>query len=69
MKMTEKPDRDEMRDEYDLRGGERGKFYDEYQRGTNVILLDSDLAKVFKDSAVVNQAQRVPRGARKSSRG
>ncbi|HUF30588.1 MAG TPA: hypothetical protein VMM77_07960 [Gemmatimonadaceae bacterium] len=57
-KATEKPDPDEMRDEYDLRGGVRGKFYEEYQRGTNVILLDSDVAAVFRGSAVVNQALR-----------
>ncbi|HVT44188.1 MAG TPA: hypothetical protein VMT00_07350 [Thermoanaerobaculia bacterium] len=57
-KAIEKPDPDEMRDEYDLRGGERGKFYEEYQRGTNVVLLDSDVAAVFRDSAVVNQALR-----------
>lgn len=57
-KAIEKPDRDEMRDEYDLRGGVRGKFYEEYQRGTNVVLLDSDVAAVFHDSAVVNQALR-----------
>jgi hypothetical protein len=57
-KVTEKPEPNEMRDEYDLGGGERGKFYEEYKRGTNVVLLDSDVAAVFRDSAVVNQALR-----------
>ncbi|HUO84338.1 MAG TPA: hypothetical protein VM534_04410 [Thermoanaerobaculia bacterium] len=36
----------------DARAGE------EYQRGTNVVLLDTDVAAVFRDSAAVNQALR-----------
>ena len=47
-----------MRPEYDLRGGVRGKYYERYQRGTNVVLLEPDLAGVFQDSATVNQALR-----------
>jgi hypothetical protein len=50
---------DEMRPEYDLRGGVRGKYYQQYREGTNVILLDSDVAAVFRDSESVNQALRV----------
>jgi hypothetical protein len=49
---------DEMRDEYDFSGGVRGKFYHEYMKGTNVILLDADVAEVFRDSEAVNQALR-----------
>jgi len=49
----------EMRPEYDLRGGVRGKYYKQYTAGTNVVLLDSDVAAVFRDSASVNQALRV----------
>lgn len=49
---------DEMRDEYDFSGGVRGKFYNEYIKGTNVILLDADVAAVFPDSEAVNQALR-----------
>jgi hypothetical protein len=50
---------DEMRPEYDLRGGVRGKYYQQYKEGTNVVLLDSDVAAVFHDSESVNQALRV----------
>jgi hypothetical protein len=57
-KATKKSD-DEMRPEYDLRGGVRGKFYKEYQQGTNVVLLEPDVAKVFRDSKAVNRALRV----------
>jgi len=50
---------DEMRPEYDLRGGVRGKYYKQYSEGTNVVLLDPDVAAVFRDSASVNEALRV----------
>ena len=49
---------DEMRAEYDFSGGVRGKFYKEYMKGTNVVLLDADVAEVFRDSETVNQALR-----------
>lgn len=49
----------EMKPEYDLRGGVRGKYYERYMEGTNVVLLDPDVAAVFRDSESVNQALRV----------
>ena len=52
------PEADEMRPEYDLRGGVRGKYYERYKQGTNVVLLEPDVAKVFRDSATVNEALR-----------
>ncbi len=53
------PDEDEMRPEYDLRGGVRGKYYKQYMEGTNVVLLDPDVAAIFRDSESVNQALRI----------
>ena len=50
---------DEMRPEYDLGGGVRGKYYKLYMQGTNVVLLDPDVAAVFRDSSSGNQALRV----------
>ena len=50
---------DDMRPEYDFSGGVRGKFYKEYMKGTNVILLDPDVAEVFPDSQTVNEVLRV----------
>ena len=47
-----------MRPEYDFSGGVRGKFYKEYMKGTNVVLLDPDVADVFPDSQAVNTALR-----------
>ncbi len=58
MKVSGKPAPDEMRAEYDLRGGVRGKFFAEVQRGSNVVLLDPDVAKAFRNSESVNRALR-----------
>lgn len=44
--------------EVDFREGVRGKNCERYQQGTNVVLLEPDLAKVFRGSDVVNQALR-----------
>ncbi len=49
---------EEMLPEYDFSRGERGKYYQRYREGTNVVLLDSDVARVFHDSAAVNAALR-----------
>jgi len=44
--------------ETDLSGGVRGKYYERAKRGPNVVLLEPDVAEVFRDSAVVSQALR-----------
>ncbi len=56
---NDRGDKDDMRPEYDFRGGVRGKYYKEYMKGTNVVLLDPDVSAVFPDSESVNQALRV----------
>jgi hypothetical protein len=48
----------EMRAEYDFSGGVRGKHGDRYRQGTNVVLLDPELAEAFPDSKSVNDALR-----------
>ncbi len=48
----------DLRPEYDFSGGVRGKHAARYAAGTNVILLDPDVARVFKDSASVNEVLR-----------
>ena len=47
-----------MRPEYDFSKGVRGKYFERYQQGTNVVLLEPDIARVFKDSDAVNEALR-----------
>ena len=39
-----------MKDEYDFSKGVRGKYAKQYVEGTNVILLDPDVAKEFPTS-------------------
>jgi len=43
-----------MLPEYDFTHGVRGKHHEAYQAGTNVVFLEPDLARVFKDSDSVN---------------
>ncbi|MHC4693705.1 MAG: hypothetical protein ACYS67_13265 [Planctomycetota bacterium] len=47
-----------MRKEYDFSKGARGKYAKKYKAGTNIVLLDPDVAKVFKTPRSVNQALR-----------
>ena len=58
--MSNKPDELEEDDipETDFSGGIRGKYYARAMQGSNVVLLEPDVAKVFRDSAVVSQALR-----------
>jgi hypothetical protein len=50
---------DNMLQEYDFTGAVRGKYYERYREGTNVVLLDPDVAESFRDSASVNDALRL----------
>ena len=50
---------DEMLPEYDFTGAVRGKYYERYRQGTNVVLLDPDVAEVFRNPAAVNDALRL----------
>lgn len=47
-----------MREEYDFSTGVRGKYAKRFSKGTNLIVLDPDVAKVFKDSKDVNNVLR-----------
>ena len=56
--MSQDGEQDVMRAEYDFSSGVRGKHHDAYRQGTNLVLLEPDVAEVFKDSATVNSALR-----------
>jgi hypothetical protein len=61
-KKTDSEMGDEMRAEYDFKElgkGVRGKYVERYRAGTNVVLLDPDVAKAFPDSETVNEALRL----------
>ena len=50
---------DEMRTEYrreDLGKGVRGKHYAAFQKGSNLVLLTPELAKIFPTNEAVNSA-------------
>jgi hypothetical protein len=70
---------DELRPEYDLKellkGGVRGKYVERYRAGTNLVLLDPEVAKVFPDEKAVNDALRlvieltkIPNGKKRPAR-
>jgi hypothetical protein len=47
--------------EYDfasMKGGVRGKYSAQYRLGTNLVLLDPEVAEAFPTDAAVNQALR-----------
>ncbi len=48
----------EMKSTYDFSGAVRGKYYRRYLEGTNVVVLEPDVAKRFKNSASVNRVLR-----------
>lgn len=53
---------DDLRPEYDLarlKGGVRGKYYKQAAAGTNLVLLEPDVARAFPDSSSVNRALRL----------
>lgn len=57
-KEADKDRADELREEYDFSQGVRGKYAARYSEGTNVVILDPDVAVAFPDSKAVNNALR-----------
>jgi hypothetical protein len=61
-KASAKGTNSDLRPEYDLsqlKGGVRGKYYREATAGTNLVLIEHELADVFPDSESVNRALRM----------
>ncbi len=57
----------EMREEYDfttddVRRAVRGKYAEAYARGTNIVIIEPDVAEVFPNSDAVNRAPRALAG-------
>ena len=62
MKKASKKNKDDLRPEYDLsqlKGGVRGKYYREATAGTNLVLIEPELATLFPDTESVNRALRL----------
>ena len=53
--MQKDPD---MLAKYDISSGIQGKYSKRYREGTNVVVIDSDIAQFFPDHASVNEALR-----------
>ena len=52
---------DGLEKEYNLKSlgkGVRGKYFKEYQKGTNVVVIDPELSKAFPNAKAVNDALR-----------
>ncbi len=62
--MKKKPESPEMRAEYDFSKGVRGKYIARIATGSNVVVLDADVAARFPDSKSVNEALRKLAGLR-----
>ena len=62
-KETSSETEDELRPGYDLsallNGGVRGKYTERYRQGTNLVLLDPDVARAFPTEDAVNEALRL----------
>ena len=61
-KASAKKNKGDLRPEYDLsqlKGGVRGKYYREAIAGTNLVLIEPELANVFPDTESVNRALRL----------
>ena len=62
MKKVDPVEEDDLRPEYDfsqMKGGVRGKYVERYREGTNLVLLDPDIAAAFPDAKAVNDALRL----------
>lgn len=60
----------DLRPEYDLselKGGVRGKYYRQATQGSNLVLIEPDLAALFPDSESVNRALRLLAEAAKAA--
>jgi hypothetical protein len=61
-KVESEMEEDELRPEYDLsqlKGRVRGKYVERYRVGTNLVLLEPDVAAAFPDAKAVNEALRL----------
>lgn len=62
-KKSKEENPDDLRSEYDLKellkSGVQGKYAGRYREGTNLVLLDNDVAEAFPTDETVNEALRL----------
>ena len=56
--MKKGKEKETMREEYDFTAGIRGKYAKRFSGGSNIIVLDPDVARLFPDSKTVNEILR-----------
>jgi len=63
----------DLLEEYDFSKGVQGKYADRFREGTNLVLLDRDIAEAFPSDEAVNtalrlvmQLQQLPRSEKRS---
>ena len=56
--MKRMPNDPDMLEEYDFSGGVRGKYADRFAEGSNVVVIDPDIAEYFPDHDSVNDTLR-----------
>ena len=69
MSKTDRSEGVEMREEYDFSKDVRGNYAERFRRGSNVVVLDPDVAAEFPTPESVNKALRVYLARRKSEEG
>lgn len=57
--MNDTTENDDIREDHDFSGGVRGKHHRAFRDGTNLVLLEPDVAKIFKNPRAVNHALRM----------
>jgi hypothetical protein len=56
--MKTMPNDPDLLEEYDFSKGVRGKYAKRYAEGTNVVVIEPDVAQYFPDHVTVNEALR-----------
>jgi hypothetical protein len=73
MKKPKNRESDDLRAQYDLgqllKGAVRGKYAKRFHTGTNLVLLDPEVRRVFRSERAVNDALRLVIELRKIGRG
>ncbi len=69
MSKSDRSESPEMRKEYDFSGGIRGKYAERFKQGSNVVVLDPDVAAEFPTRESVNEALRSYLARRKAEDG
>lgn len=69
MKKTSKKPETDMAPEYDFSNGVRGKYARRYAQGSNVVVLEPDVAKSFSSADEVNRALRALAGIIRMQKG